>query len=389
MFPLDLGSIILTCRHIMSMQYSKKDNGYLVPEVVVDVVVGGPNGKAVVRTPENGGFTEPALKTLFTRAFTPSPRKPTRVPPATVEAKKKKLISIIVPIVVGVLLLAILIGFFIINCRKKQREQLLAKPMVGYRGHYFIELTSHNGPMHRTTLQPQELPAEYYTLTKAKKNGGMMSGTISLGLAIAEKLCMEKARDHHFSPISELESEEEQWNGHANATMPGRAPGSFNRRSMGPIVPLGVPPPWGMNSIKTLPPLPSKPAEVTAQSNLNGAIGTEGNSSEHQAHPVFPATPTRKSSQKSARRTQEEREMLASGPYYPLTPSNDNDSLMSMPTPTCEPAGFARIVSPVAVVATNRMSRYKVNRSGTEKGERPPRLPVPVVPLEKHNLEEV
>lgn len=428
----------------------------------------------MVRTPEDGGFTEPALRTLFTRTFTPSPREPTRIPPAKAEANQKKLISIIVPAVVGVLLLAILIGFFIIHRRKKQREQLLANPIGGggnpaypytneigdpmvngpvdhitafqlpttqspairnsqfapqrsasaptpgrstfsrpeggatpygqYRGHSFMELASPEVPTHLATLQPQELPAEYYTSTEAEKKGRMMNGIVmssvelsgdteGLGLAISEKLGV---RERHFRPISELEAQEEQWDGHSNVSAPGHAPENFIRRSMGPIVPLGAPPPpRKMNSIKDLPPLPSIPAEITTQSNLNGAIGSgagrrisDGNSPEHQDHPVLSTTPSRKSSHKSARQTQEEREMLASGPYYPPTPNNDNDSLMSMPTPTCETAGFARVMSPVAVVATNRVSVYRVNRSGTEKSRRPPRPPAPVARLEKLNLEE-
>ena len=219
--------------------------------------------------------------------------------------------------------------------------------------------------------------------------------TEGLGLAISGKLGVETARERHFRPISELEAQE-QWDGYSNISMPGRVPENFIRQSMGPIVPLGAPPPpRKMNSIKAVPPLPPIPAEITTQSNLNGAIGagvgrriSEGNNPEHQEHPGLPTTPSRKSSRKSARQTHEEREMLASGPYYPPTPSNDNDSLMSMPTPTCETAGFARMMSPVTVVATSRVSVYRVNRSGTEKGGRPPRPPVAVVPLERRNLEE-
>lgn len=441
-----------------------------------------PGGNAVVRTPENGGFSEPALKTLFTRTFTPSPREPTRIPPAKTRAsQKKRLISIVVPAVLGVLL-AILIGFFIIYRRKKQHEQLLeltnpiggggnpaypylnevgghmvagpvdhitafqlpttqspatrnsqfpplrsasaptpgrspfyrpegdSTPYGQYRGHSFlaIEIASPEGPIHLATLQPQELPAEYCIITEAGKKGAIIDGTVSstefsgdiegLGLAIAGKLYVEKAHERQVWPISELEAQEEQRDSHANVSMPKYAPEDFIRRSMDPLD--RPPPPLYMNSIKDHPPLPpiSVAIEVTTEPSLqvNGAIGTGGgtrisesqNSSEHQAHPVLATTPSRKSSHKSARQTQDEWEMVASGPYYPPTLNNDNDSLMSMPTPTCETAGFARIVSPVTVVATHRVSVYKVSRSGTDKGGRPPRPPVPVASSERHHVKE-
>jgi len=424
----------------------------------------------VVQTPESGGFTEPALRTLFTRAFTPPPRKPTRIPPARAEANQKKLISIVVPVVVGILLLGILIGFFTIHRRKKQREQLLANPIGGggnpaypymnevgaptsagpvdhitafqlpttqspatrnshfptlcpasgpnlgrspfcqpeggatpygqYRGHSFIGLASPEGPMHLATLQPQELPGEYNTPTAVEKEGQIVSrivmpsaelsdGMYGLGLAITEK-------SRHFRPISELEAQGGLWDAHANVSVPGHVPENFMRRSKGQITPLGAPPlPRKINPTKTVPSLHNVPVELTTQPNstISDGVGRgifENSNSENEAYPVLPTTPLRKSSRKSAHQTQEEREMLASGPYYPPTPSNDSDSLISMPTPMCETAGFARIVSPVAVVATNRMSIYQVDvsRSRTGKGGRP-RPPVPAgVPLEGNNLEE-
>ncbi|KAH7116928.1 cell wall anchored protein [Dendryphion nanum] len=123
--------------------YNASITKYQVPTEIAKVVGGGPSGGATLLTPTNGWEVRD-LQTQFARAYTPTARDPTRhipretgklpQPPASIDSNKSAVIGGAVGGSLGGILIAAVVGIFLIRRRRKQNRRSEYNPVIKHLG---------------------------------------------------------------------------------------------------------------------------------------------------------------------------------------------------------------------------------------------------------------